>query len=81
MKNAGIFFLMGIGALSLSQWLPGQTCGLFQPAQNFSAGSHPEALTAALLDGDGILDLSIANESSDNVSVLIGNGDGTFQSA
>ena len=33
------------------------------------------------LNGDGNLDLAVANSSSNNVSVLLGNGDGSFQSA
>jgi hypothetical protein len=32
-------------------------------------------------NGDGICDLAVANESSNSVSVLLGNGDGTFQDA
>ena len=30
------------------------------------------------LDGDGALDLTVANGGSSNVSILLGNGDGTF---
>jgi hypothetical protein len=32
-------------------------------------------------NGDGTMDLAAANESSNTVSVLLGNGDGTFQAA
>jgi len=32
-------------------------------------------------NGDGIWDLAVANSSSNDVSVLLGNGDGTFQPA
>jgi len=32
-------------------------------------------------NGDGKPDLAVANEYSDNVSVLLGNGDGSFQAA
>ena len=32
-------------------------------------------------DGNGRTDLVVANEFSDSVSVLLGNGDGTFQTA
>jgi hypothetical protein len=32
-------------------------------------------------NGDGRRDLAVANEGSNNVSVLLGNGDGTFQAA
>jgi energy-converting hydrogenase Eha subunit C len=33
------------------------------------------------LDNDNYLDLAVANAYSDNVSILMNNGDGTFQSA
>jgi hypothetical protein len=32
-------------------------------------------------NGDGHLDLAVANQGSNNVSLLLGNGDGTFQAA
>jgi hypothetical protein len=32
-------------------------------------------------NGDGIQDLAVANWGSNNVSVLLGNGDGSFQAA
>jgi Bacterial Ig-like domain (group 3)/FG-GAP-like repeat/Abnormal spindle-like microcephaly-assoc'd, ASPM-SPD-2-Hydin len=32
-------------------------------------------------NADGVLDLAVANQSSNSVSVLLGNGDGTFQAA
>ncbi|MBI4602276.1 MAG: VCBS repeat-containing protein [Planctomycetes bacterium] len=42
-------------------------------------GSYPLALAAADLDADGRLDLATANAGSWDISVLPGNGDGTFQ--
>jgi hypothetical protein len=36
---------------------------------------------AADLNGDSDTDLAVANRHSDNVSILVGNGDGTFQRA
>ncbi len=39
------------------------------------------AASVADLDGDTVPDLVTANRNSDDVSVLLGNGDGTFQAA
>lgn len=35
---------------------------------------------AADFNGDGKLDLAVANPTANTISVLLGNGDGTFQS-
>ena len=42
-------------------------------------GSAPFFVAIADLNGDDIADLSVANHDSDDISVLLGNGDGTFQ--
>jgi len=42
-------------------------------------GSTPSPNEAADMNGDGIVDLVTANKVGDSVSVLIGNGDGTFR--
>ena len=42
-------------------------------------GSCPDALVAGDFNGDGRTDLAVANSGSNDVSVLLGNGDGTFQ--
>jgi FG-GAP-like repeat len=65
--------------------LLGNGDGTFRPPTNFAAGRSPQAGrspdTVALGDvnGDGRLDLVTANYYSDDVSVLLGNGDGTFR--
>jgi Calx-beta domain/FG-GAP-like repeat len=46
---------------------------------NYAAGSNPYAIVAADFNHDTIPDLAIANYSSNTVSVLLGNGNGTFQ--
>ncbi len=51
---------------------------LFSPA-TFQVGSGPESVAVADLDGDSVPDLVTANFDNDEVSVLLGNGDGTFQ--
>ena len=47
----------------------------------FGAGTTPYSVAVGDFNGDGKLDLAVANEGSDNVSILLGNGDGTFQAA
>ena len=44
-------------------------------------GTFPAAATVVDINGDGKADLAIANYNSGDVSVLLGNGDGTFQGA
>src|SRR2546421_485393 len=43
-----------------------------------ATGQGPRALVAGDFTGDGQLDLATANADSNDVSVLVGNGDGTF---
>jgi FG-GAP-like repeat/Bacterial Ig-like domain (group 3) len=44
-----------------------------------SAGSGSDSVAAADFNGDGIVDLAVANYTSDTISILLGNGNGTFQ--
>jgi hypothetical protein len=63
--------------------------GTFQPAVTYGTGtSSPRFVVVADVNGDGKLDLVVANRCIDNgclveavVAVLLGNGDGTFQAA
>lgn len=41
-------------------------------------GDVPWAITSGDFNGDGILDLAVANAVSSTVTILLGNGDGTF---
>ncbi|OGP75793.1 MAG: hypothetical protein A2W09_00650 [Deltaproteobacteria bacterium RBG_16_50_11] len=50
----------------------------FQPAVNYSAGSYPFAIGIGDFNRDGKLDLAVANYSSNDVSILLGNGEGSF---
>ncbi len=45
----------------------------------FGVGTFPDAVTVGDFNGDGKLDLATGNYGENTVSVLLGNGDGTFQ--
>ena len=53
----------------------------FVGAKKFSAGTDPVASVVGDFNQDGNQDLAVANLGSNDVSVLLGNGDGTFQPA
>jgi hypothetical protein len=59
---------------------PTSSVALGTPSE-FATGSDPLSVAADDFNGDGKLDLVVANSGSNNVSVLLGNGDGTFQAA
>src|SRR5262249_29697516 len=61
----------------------GSGSGMLQGAGNFGAGDFPGAVAVGDLNGDGVQDLAVVNGGfgSNDVSVLLGNGDGTFQAA
>ncbi len=50
------------------------------PVLSAPVGAHPEGLTVGDFNEDGHLDIATANSESDDVSVLLGNGNGTFRS-
>jgi hypothetical protein len=53
--------------------------GRFAAAVNYSVGITPSSVVVGDFNGDHILDLAVADGLGDSVSVLLGNGDGTFQ--
>ena len=65
--------------------LIGNGDGTFKLPVNYAVGVFPQSVAVGDFNGDGKLDLAVANEGSGNgtgsVSRLIGNGDGTFQNA
>ena len=47
----------------------------------YDVGSQPDSVALGDFNGDGKIDLAVANRGSNTVSILIGNGDGTFHAA
>jgi hypothetical protein len=54
---------------------------ILQSANKYSVGTHPTAVAMKDLNGDGKADLAVTNETSNTVSVLLGDGNGSFKSA
>src|ERR1051326_2491473 len=67
--NVSVFLGDGTGSFSLTGQSP------------FDAGTTPAAVATGDFNRDGILDLTVANSGDGNVSIFIGNGDGTFDPA
>src|SRR5207249_8489811 len=80
--------LAAVGSANVSILL-GKGDGTFQAPVSYGAGTNPVSVAVGDFNGDGKLDLAVANEglkamptdSRCSVSVLLGNGDGTFQRA
>ena len=56
--------------------------GSFQPRADFPTNANPGQMTVGDFNGDGFLDLAVANFggfAGNTVSVLLGNGNGTFK--
>ena len=68
--SAGVYLFLGNGE------------GTFQPPALVNTGNWPSAIVAHDFNGDGKLDLAVAGSpvsgSDSTVSILLGNGDGTF---
>jgi hypothetical protein len=66
--------------------LLGNGDGTFQPVRSYAAGNSPSSVAVGDFNGDGDLDLAVANRGTydrpgHTVSILLGKGDGTFQAA
>lgn len=67
----------GTSPMPVSVFL-GNSDGTFQAQTLFSSGTCPVAIAAADFNGDGKIDLVIADFEGTSVSVLLGHGDGNF---
>ncbi len=54
---------------------------LFAPVATYDVGLEPSDVDLGDLNGDGVLDVVTTNRASDSVSVLLGNPEGTLQTA
>jgi len=48
------------------------------PRTDYGVGTSPSGVTVGSFNGDANLDLAVANQAANTVSILPGNGDGTF---
>jgi hypothetical protein len=59
----------------------GESTPSFQTHADYAAGASPQSVVLGDFNGDGILDLAVANKDSNTVSVLLGNSAGGFGAA
>ena len=80
-QDLAVLSANGIGSVNIYL---GNGDGTFGTAKNFkvaTANSGSRLLAIGDFDEDGIQDLVATNTSLSNVAVLLGNGDGTFNTA
>ena len=71
----GTLVCLGMGVLPQSAHAQRVT---FAPKADYASGSTPLSVVSGDFNKDGVLDLAVANQGSDSVSVLLGNGSGGF---
>ncbi|MFN6447417.1 MAG: FG-GAP-like repeat-containing protein [Nostoc sp. DedSLP05] len=71
----------GVGGGTTPYSTATETASISVIPSTFEVGLRPYSIVVADFDKDGYADLVTANKSSQSVSVLLGKGDGTFQTA
>jgi hypothetical protein len=74
-------FLTILTLLSCLMFLQPAASGQFLPAVNYPVGYSPFAVVLGDFNGDGILDMAVANTSDPSISILLGTGGGAFAAA
>jgi hypothetical protein len=88
MQSTNKLLASGLMAISLSVATPiGKGQSLFSDPTNYPVGTAPRAIAIGDFNGDGKQDLAVADygdsvtSAGAGVSILLGNGDGTFRAA
>jgi len=68
-------FAITVLLLSIIVYGPSAFAVEFSSPVSYSAGTLPYDMVAADFNGDGKLDLAVANSGGTNISVLLGNGE------
>jgi hypothetical protein len=78
--NPGSALISNMGSFSVTPSTPTVT---FSNASGspIAVGTNPNAIAVGDFNGDGKLDLAVSNLNGANVTILLGNGDGTFTPA
>jgi hypothetical protein len=70
-----------VGAAGLYSYMTvllGNGDGTLGPPNSWGVGNSPSSVAIGDLDGNGTMDVAVANGGSNTALVLLGNGDGTF---
>ena len=79
--HSAMFFLL-ISTLIVFGYCQETYCLIqFEQKADYEVGNTPTSVAVADLNNDQYLDLSVTNLNTNSVSILLGNDDGTFQSA
>ena len=70
-------FVLGLGACTQRESHP--VPDLFYLYHSYEVGKNPTSIVTGDINGDGLADVVTTNIGSDSVSILIGNGDGSFR--
>jgi len=81
LSSNNVSVLLGQPAASNPQTGMADEAGLFKEHVMYDVGVRPRTAALGDFNRDGKLDLAVANNQSDDLSILLGNGDGTFQNA